>query len=138
MNQHMCEHEHCISIETQEYHNPDGTTEWLCFDHAIANGFCVWCQNFGAGEERFNFSEYHGGQRGYHPECWQEFAYETGEDEDDDPYNFTPYLEGWYDPDMDFENEESNGVDIGPGQRSPEFYEAMDNYFAEGKKGSEE
>jgi hypothetical protein len=37
--------------------------------------------------------------------------------EEDDAINeeggYDPYFDNWYDEDMDFENEESNGVDIG-------------------------
>lgn len=39
------------------------------------------------------------------------------QDEEDaieaDPYNYDEYTDGWYDADMDFENEESNGRYIG-------------------------
>lgn len=31
----------------------------------------------------------------------------------DDPYAFDEYTDGWYDDDMDFENEDSNGRYIG-------------------------
>jgi len=28
---------------------------------------------------------------------------------------YDPYFDDWYDEDMDFENEDANGIDIGPG-----------------------
>lgn len=116
--QHMCEHEGCISIETQECHNgfaePE-IVEWLCAEHAVENGYCLYCQNFAAGSEDYDFSAYRGGHEGYHASCWNDLRADAGEFDEDDEDFYDPYADGWYDPDMDFENEEGNGVDIGPG-----------------------
>lgn len=51
---------------------------------------------------------------------------------DEEGYYFDDYSDNWYDPDMDLENEESNGAYIGPGNRTDEFYADMDAYFSEG------
>lgn len=114
----MCEHEGCISIETQECHNgfaePE-IVEWLCAEHAVENGYCLYCQNFAAGSEDYDFSAYRGGHEGYHASCWNDLRADAGEFDEDDEDFYDPYADGWYDPDMDFENEEGNGVDIGPG-----------------------
>lgn len=100
--QHMCEHEGCVSIETQEYHNSwaePAITEWLCYDHAIEGGYCLWCQNFAAGSEDYDFSHFRGGAVGYHVECFQELREETGEFEIEDGYEWDMYGASWFDPD---------------------------------------
>lgn len=45
--------------------------------------------------------------------CGSSHDQEEEDFEDEDGYD--PYFDNWYDADMDFENEESNGIDIGPG-----------------------
>lgn len=127
---HECEAENCTSTETQEYHNgfadPE-IIEWLCTEHAIDNGYCLMCQNFGAGSEDYDFSEFRGGHKGYHVECWNDLRADAGEfDDEDDEGWYDPYTEGWYDPDMDFENEESNGRDIGEGSETQGFFMDVD------------
>jgi hypothetical protein len=92
---HQCEEENCTSTEAEAYIWPvtaPGEKEevWFCHDHAIENGFCVWCRHFGAGSEDYDFS----GHKGYHRECWDELRYEVGEsdeDEDDDEYGDWDY-----------------------------------------------
>ena len=46
---------------------------------------------------------------------YDDYDYDDDEEDlDDEDWN-DPYPDNWYDPDMDFENEESNGKDIGLG-----------------------
>lgn len=78
---HVCEEAGCASTDTDEYRwftfdADQPQTTWLCYDHAITNGFCVWCQTFGAGSDDYDFS----GHRGYHRDCWDELRAEAGED----------------------------------------------------------
>lgn len=101
---HVCEHAGCTSADTDEYRiytfeSSEPLTEWLCFDHAITNGFCVWCQTFGAGSDDYDFS----GHRGYHRDCWDELRAEAGEDiedsDDEAEWDGWEYPAAWYDPD---------------------------------------
>lgn len=100
--EHECEEQGCTSTDTEVYHwlfvKPgEPETSWYCYDHAIESGFCVWCRNFGAGGEDYDFS----GHPGYHGECFEELRYDIGEyDEDEefeDDFGFD-YYEDWYDP----------------------------------------
>lgn len=84
---HDCEHEGCTSLGAEEYQWPgevDGKTSiWLCSEHAVETGFCLWCGHFGSGSEEYDFSP----AKGYHRDCWDEFRYEAGEIDDEDDYD---------------------------------------------------
>lgn len=88
---HPCETENCTSIETAKYHNQwaegDDEFEWLCDDHAIADGYCLGCRWFCAGTESYDFSPI----KGYCHDCVEEIRYDAGEYDDD-----------FYDDDLDF------------------------------------
>lgn len=98
---HCCEEEGCQSFLTTEYHwlfAPPGEpkTIWLCGEHAVENGFCLWCRNFAAGSEDYDFSPL----KGYHRDCYDELRAELGEDivdGDEDDWDFY-YPAPWFDP----------------------------------------
>lgn len=81
-----CDYEGCPSLGAEMYQWPgevDGsTTIWLCDEHAVEYGFCLWCGHFGAGCDDYDFSPV----KGYHRDCYDELRYELGEVEDDDQY----------------------------------------------------
>lgn len=91
---HKCEHEGCASLDTAEYHWPGEvngrTTIWLCADHAVETGFCLWCGHFGAGDEEYD----HSPARGFHRDCWDEARFETGEIDDQDNQDVWDNWEG--------------------------------------------
>lgn len=98
---HPCEHEGCNSTQTEAFHWPltapgEKAESWFCYEHAIENGFCIWCNNFGAGSEDYDFS----GHKGFHHDCFEELRYETGEldDEDEDGDSWDYYPANWYRP----------------------------------------
>lgn len=99
----QCEHSGCSETDIQQYSwavPVNGrSTVWLCLEHAIKTGFCVWCQTFGAGAEDYDFSP----MEGYHHECYNELRAELGEldDDYDEDGAWDFYPAGWYDPDMD-------------------------------------
>lgn len=81
MSEQVCEFEGCRETKTEFYTYAaldDGgqSGEWLCWEHAIEEGFCVWCGYFGAGDEDYDFSP----MRGYHRDCYEALRYEIGED----------------------------------------------------------
>lgn len=130
---HKCEEENCTSMEAEQYEWPvtepgEKSEVWFCYDHAIENGFCVWCHYFGAGSDDYDFS----GHKGYHRECWDELRYEVGEsdeDEYDDGYgdNWDYYPADWYRPgsaESELEPEDTpRDIYIGPGSE----YEQADD-----------
>lgn len=124
---HVCEGENCTITET--YHcinqwldadDPDYET-WLCGDHAIEAGFCLWCGYLGIGGEDYDFS----GVKGYHRECLDEIRAETGEDDefDDftmDDWGWGDYPNSWYDGSSlaELEGDEPTHTYIGPGSET--------------------
>lgn len=116
---HVCDEEGCTLTKTQQYFFPfpvDGESEdmWLCDEHVIDSGFCLWCHWFGAGSEDFDFSP----MKGYHRECYDELRYECGETDDDDDewdHDWDFYGKGWYDPDVPVPDDEDDPlIYIGP------------------------
>lgn len=51
----MCSHSGCYSRETSQYEYPDGQLVRYCSKHNT--GFCIWCGQFWAGVEDFDFSQ---------------------------------------------------------------------------------
>lgn len=123
---HVCEEPGCTETNTGEYTWPmvklgERETIVLCHDHAIENGFCVWCMHFGAGSEEYDFSP----MRGYHRDCYDELRYEVGDydEEDEDEYgDYDFYPADWYragSAESELEPEETpREIYIGPGSEN--------------------
>lgn len=118
---HQCEYEGCTSTQTEAFEWPvvepgEESEVWFCYEHAIENGFCIWCNHFGAGSEDYDFS----GHRGFHRDCYEELRYEAGEydeDEDDDGWDYYPanwYREGSAESELEPEDTPRD-IYIGPG-----------------------
>lgn len=126
---HTCEHEGCTHEGSAYYIRPfdEEANGWYCDEHAEEAGFCWGCHLFCAGTEDFDF-----GTGGLCGGCQEAFDDETEDYYDEEADFGWDYNDNWFDPDMDLENEESNGAYIGPGNRTDEFYEAMDEHFENG------
>lgn len=115
---HQCEEASCTSTETEQYFyfmaKPgEADSTWLCAEHVIGSGFCLWCHQWGAGSEDFDFSP----MEGYHRECYDELRYECGETDDDDEWDhvWDYYPANWYDEDVPVPDDEDDPlIYIGP------------------------
>lgn len=119
---HQCEHEGCTSARTEAFYWPvvepgEKDDVWFCYEHAIENGFCIWCNHFGAGSDDYDFS----GHRGFHRDCYEALQHETGEldDEYDEGDDWDYYPTDWNYPDSavsEIEPEDTaRDIYIGPG-----------------------
>jgi hypothetical protein len=127
---HKCEEEGCTSTQTEAFELPvvepgEESVVWFCYEHAIENGFCIWCNHFGAGSEDYDFS----GHKGFHRDCYEALQYETGELDEGDDWDYYPA--DWYRPG-------SAESELEPPETPREFYIGPGSEYEQGNNDDRE